>query len=98
MPLRCTLVNSSPGERERPLLSSLLMEATPMGSDEKSNRTDAKLARLAAEGDSLAFDEIYSRYRRVVHSIALRMTGNLADGEDLTQASRPDAFGKGKIR
>ena len=55
--------------------------------DEESNRRDAALARLAAEGDAAAFDEIYSRYRRFVYSIALRMTGNLADAEDLTQDS-----------
>jgi RNA polymerase sigma-70 factor, ECF subfamily len=58
-----------------------------MVDNEKSTRSDVELARLAAEGDSLAFDEIYSRYRRVVYSIALRMTGNLADAEDLTQDS-----------
>src|SRR6476659_2026070 len=55
--------------------------------DEKSNRSDAELARLAAEGDGAAFDEIYSRHRSFVYSIALRMTGNLADAEDLTQDS-----------
>ena len=58
-----------------------------MVGNEKSTRNDAELTRLAAEGDAAAFDEIYSRYRRVVYSIALRMTGNLADAEDLTQDS-----------
>lgn len=58
-----------------------------MVGNEKSNRSDAELARLVAEGDSLAFEEIYRRYRRVVYSIALRMTRNLADAEDLTQDS-----------
>ena len=58
-----------------------------MVDNEKSNRSDAELVRLAAEGDSLAFGEIYSRYRRVVYSIALRMTRNLADAEDLTHDS-----------
>jgi RNA polymerase sigma-70 factor (ECF subfamily) len=63
------------------------MEDRTMFRDEGSNRRDAALARLAAEGDAAAFDEIYSRYRRFVYSIALRMTGNLADAEDLTQDS-----------
>jgi len=54
---------------------------------EKSNRSDAELASLAAEGDAAAFDEIYSRHRSFVYSIAVRMTGNLADAEDLTQDS-----------
>jgi RNA polymerase sigma-70 factor (ECF subfamily) len=55
--------------------------------DEKSNRSDEELARLAAGGDAAAFDEIYSRHRRFVYSLAVRMTGNQADAEDLTQES-----------
>ncbi|MBV8857560.1 MAG: RNA polymerase sigma factor [Acidobacteria bacterium] len=51
----------------------------------KSDRPDAELARLAAGGDAAAFEEIHSRYRRYVYGIALRMTGNEADAEDLTQ-------------
>jgi RNA polymerase sigma-70 factor (ECF subfamily) len=63
------------------------MEDRTMFANEESYRSDAELARLAAEGDAGAFDEIYSRYRRVAYCIALRMTGNLADAEDLTQDS-----------
>ena len=55
--------------------------------NEESNRSDEELARLAGEGDAAAFEEIYSRYRSLVYSIAVRMTGNLADAEDLTQDS-----------
>lgn len=55
--------------------------------DVKSSRSDKELARLAAGGDAAAFEEIYSRYRRFVYSVALRMTGNAADAEDLTQES-----------
>ena len=58
-----------------------------MNSDVKSNRPDEELARLAAEGDTTAFEEIHSRYNRFVYSVALRMTGNEADAEDLTQDS-----------
>jgi RNA polymerase sigma-70 factor (ECF subfamily) len=39
------------------------------------------------DGDAAAFDEIYSRHRRFVYSLAVRMTGNQADAEDLTQES-----------
>lgn len=55
--------------------------------DEKSHRPDEELARLAADGDAAAFDEIYSRHRRFVYNVAVRMTGNQADAEDLTQES-----------
>lgn len=58
-----------------------------MNSEEKSNRPDEELARLAAEGDTTAFEEIHSRYHRFVYSVAFRMTGNAADAEDLTQDS-----------
>lgn len=51
----------------------------------KSNRTDEVLARLAADGNAAAFDEIYRRHRSLVYNVALRMTGNPADAEDLTQ-------------
>jgi RNA polymerase sigma-70 factor, ECF subfamily len=60
-----------------------------MNSDEKSksNRPDEELARLAAEGDTTAFEEIHSRYHRFIYAVAFRMTGNEADAEDLTQDS-----------
>ncbi|MBV9928743.1 MAG: RNA polymerase sigma factor [Acidobacteria bacterium] len=58
-----------------------------MNSEVKSNRPDEELARLAAEGDATAFDEIHSRYHRFVYAVAFRMTGNAADAEDLTQDS-----------
>jgi RNA polymerase sigma-70 factor (ECF subfamily) len=57
--------------------------------DEKtSNLSDEALARLAANGNGEAFDEIYSRHKGFAYSVALRMTGNQADAEDLMQ----DAF------
>ena len=56
-------------------------------SEKKSNQPDAALARLAADGNAAAFDEIYNRHRSFVYHIALRMTGNSADAEDLTQES-----------
>ena len=55
--------------------------------DEGLNRPDKELARLAADGDAAAFDEIYTRHRRFVYCLAVRMTGNQADAEDLTQES-----------
>ena len=58
-----------------------------MRNEKKLNRPDEVLARLAANGNAAAFDEIYSRHRRFVYNIALRMTGNAADAEDLTQES-----------
>ena len=55
--------------------------------DQKTNLTDRELARLAAAGDRAAFAEIHHRHRGFVYAIALRMTRNEADAEDLTQES-----------
>ena len=60
--------------------------------EKKSNRPDEALARLAANGNGAAFDEIYSRHRSFVYNVALRMTGNAADAEDLTQESFVSVF------
>lgn len=54
---------------------------------DKTKLPDEELARLAAAGDATAFCEIHDRHRVHVYSIALRMTGNTADAEDLTQES-----------
>ena len=58
-----------------------------MKGDVKFCQTDMELARLAAAGDADSFEEIHRRYRRFVFAISLRMTGNTADAEDLTQDS-----------
>ena len=55
--------------------------------DEKSNRSDEELARLVADGDAAAFDEIYRRHSRFVYNLAIRKTGNKEDAEDLMQES-----------
>ena len=49
-------------------------EEATIRSEKKSNQPDAALARLAADGNAAAFDEIYSRHRSFVYNIALRMT------------------------
>ena len=58
-----------------------------MNVEVKFCQPDHELARRAAEGDTAAFEEIYRRHRRLVYAVALRMTGNTADAEDLTQES-----------
>ena len=83
-------VASCPSRRENEACaeaSQELREVKAMNEEMKSKQPDRELARLAAEGDAAAFEEIHSRYRRLVYSIALRMTRNPADAEDLTQES-----------
>jgi RNA polymerase sigma-70 factor (ECF subfamily) len=58
--------------------------------DERAAAVDAsdfdyRLAQRVASGDMLAFEEFYERYHRRVYALCLRMTGNTAEAEDLTQ-------------
>ena len=70
-----------------------------ISNEKKLKRPDEALARLAANGNAAAFDEIYSRHKSFVYSVALRMTGNAADADDLTQESFVSVFrGVGSFR
>ena len=48
-------------------------------------KSDHELARLAAEGDESAFEELYKLHHRRVYGLCLRMTQNPVEAEDLTQ-------------
>lgn len=52
---------------------------------EHLNDSDYLLARAAAKGSTSALGELYSRHSGRVYALALRMTRNGADAEDLTQ-------------
>ena len=51
----------------------------------EASELDYRLAQRVAAGDMLAFEEFYGRYHRRVYALCLRMTGNTAEAEDLTQ-------------
>lgn len=46
---------------------------------------DWQLVRASAAGDEQAFEQLYRRYSRRVYSLCLRILGNPADAEDVTQ-------------
>jgi len=50
--------------------------------------TEAEAIRLAQQGDASAFEHLYRLHSRRVYALCLRMVGNPAEAEDLTQ----DAF------
>jgi RNA polymerase sigma-70 factor (ECF subfamily) len=50
-----------------------------------SGMTEAEAINLAKSGDSEAFEGLYGLHKRRVYSLCLRMTGNTAEAEDLTQ-------------
>ena len=47
--------------------------------------TDEELVRKMQRGDMQAFDVLYERYKDDAYRVACLITGNRADGEDLTQ-------------
>jgi RNA polymerase sigma-70 factor (ECF subfamily) len=53
------------------------------GSD-LANLDDGQLVRLIANGSSLALEEIYDRYSRLIFSLALHMLGNRSTAEEVT--------------
>ena len=47
--------------------------------------TEAEVIRKAQAGDVSCFEALYTRHKRRIFSLCLRMTGNHAQAEDLTQ-------------
>lgn len=50
--------------------------------------------RLAQQGDAAAFERLYQLHSRRVYSLCLRMVGNTAEAEDLTQEAFLQLFRK----
>lgn len=50
-----------------------------------SSLDDGKLITLVAKGNSNALSELYDRYNRLVFSLALRIVGDQAASEEITQ-------------
>jgi RNA polymerase sigma-70 factor (ECF subfamily) len=55
---------------------------------------EADVIRLAQRGDSSAFERLYRMHSRRVYSLCLRMVGNTAEAEDLTQEAFLQLFRK----
>jgi RNA polymerase sigma-70 factor, ECF subfamily len=56
--------------------------------------TEAEAIERAKQGDAEAFEFLYSLHKRRVYSLCLRMTGNTASAEDLTQEAFLQLFRK----
>ncbi len=66
----------------------LSTEARPHNTQQRRNPPiagEAEAIALAQQGDSLAFETLYNLHKRRVYSLCLRMLGNVAEAEDLTQ-------------
>ena len=56
--------------------------------------SEAEAIRRAQHGDAAAFERIYQLHSRRVYALCLRMVGNTADAEDLTQEAFLQLFRK----
>ena len=56
--------------------------------------SEAEAIERAKQGDAEAFEYLYSLHKRRVYSLCLRMTGNTATAEDLTQEAFLQLFRK----
>src|SRR5262250_2342349 len=56
--------------------------------------TEAEAIEQAKQGDAEAFEALYNLHKRRVYSLCLRMTGNTATAEDLTQEAFLQLFRK----
>jgi len=61
---------------------------------ESSDLSEADAIRLAQQGDTAAFERIYRLHNRRVYALCLRMVGNTAEAEDLTQEAFLQLFRK----
>ena len=56
--------------------------------------SEAEAIERAKRGDAESFEALYGLHKRRVYSLCLRMTGNTAEAEDLTQESFLQAFAR----
>lgn len=56
--------------------------------------SETQLIARAQRGDEVAFSELYEAHKRRVYSLCLRMTGNTAEAEDLSQEAFLQLFRK----
>ncbi len=61
---------------------------------EASELPESEAIRLAQQGDATAFERIYRLHSRRVYALCLRMVGNTAEAEDLTQEAFLQLFRK----
>jgi RNA polymerase sigma-70 factor (ECF subfamily) len=61
------------------------VERATIGSVHDEALTDGELVERVAAGDRDAFDELYRRYARAVHGLALRRLGDRGRAEEATQ-------------
>lgn len=83
--LRCTNQKQLTAERTEEKTGKYMTVKTAQASD-------YALAQASAKGDKAAFKELYERHNSRVYSLCLRMSGNTAKAEDLTEKTFVQLF------
>jgi RNA polymerase sigma-70 factor, ECF subfamily len=71
---------ATPSQASRPAAQASIPASPPAPVS-----SDADVLARAQAGDHHAFSQIYSLHKRRIYSLCLRMVGNVAEAEDLTQ-------------
>jgi RNA polymerase sigma-70 factor (ECF subfamily) len=64
------------------------------GETNQGDPSEAEAIRLASTGNASGFETLYKLHGRRVYGLCLRMTGNPAEAEELTQESFMQLFRK----
>jgi len=85
-----TSPTSPPDEEPQPAVDVAHAESPdtqeqPVQAPLSSNPVEASALTRAQAGDHRAFAELYSIHKKRIYSLCLRMVGNIAEAEDLTQ-------------
>jgi RNA polymerase sigma-70 factor (ECF subfamily) len=70
-----------------PAMTDAPVKDTPPVTASTAASADAAVLASAQAGDHAAFAQLYALHKRRVYSLCLRMLGNVAEAEDLTQES-----------
>jgi RNA polymerase sigma-70 factor (ECF subfamily) len=75
-------------------MHSLVSPAISWAHQESKELPESEAIRLAQAGDAAAFERLYKLHSRRVYALCLRMIGNTAEAEDLTQEAFLQLFRK----
>ena len=67
-------------------------DVTPLRAENQQDDSDGTLVQRAQRGDEQAFATLYRLHNKLVYSVCLRMTKDVAEAEDLTQEAFIQAF------